>query len=89
MRKGFLVAALLLPLLFAGNVGAQDAGLGIEDPVYREYPTSNWYAGVDIPGAQAPFGCTRRECLGVPTLGITPSHDYTSVPASGLGWDTR
>lgn len=86
MRKGFLVAALLLPLLFAGNVRAQDAGLGIEDPVYREYPTSNWYAGVDIPVLKPHLGALGVSVLGT-DVGITPSYDYNVGPRLWLGWD--
>ena len=48
MRKGFLLSALLMPLLVAGTVRAGGKDQCGDDLKCDECPSSNWYVGVDL-----------------------------------------
>ncbi len=88
MRKGFLLSALLMPLLIAGTVRAegmdQDKDLSCGD-----CPTSNWYVGVDLAVLKPHMGTLGAD-LGIfnhPAVDVTPSHDFQVSPRVWLGWD--
>jgi len=87
LRKGFLLAALLTPLLIAGSVRAENLGSGEEDPVCCECPTSNWYAGLDVTVLKPHMGTLGGGGFGHPEVDITPSFDYEVAPRVWLGWD--
>ena len=88
MRNGFLMAALVSPLLIVGSVRAENAYLGGEDPVFCESPTSNWSCRSRRRRAQTAPGLAGRGCLsGPPEFDITPGHDFTVSPRIWLAWD--
>jgi len=90
MRKGFLLSALLMPLLFTAYAKADGTGLGGQDLLCSEYPTSNWYAGFDAAILKPHLGsiAVGDFGLGIPLIDITPQHDYEFTPRLWLGWDS-
>ena len=86
MRKGFLVAALVSPLLIAGGLRADDADLGGVDPVCCESPTSNWYVGLDVAVLKPHMGSLGVSIAGT-DVDLTPRHDFTVAPRVWLGWE--
>lgn len=87
MRKGFLLAVLLTPLVIAGSVRAENLGSDGEDPVCCESPTSNWYAGVDVTVLKPHMGTLGAGFFGHPEADFTPGFDYEVAPRIWLGWD--
>jgi hypothetical protein len=89
MRKGFLLSALMMPLLVAGTIRAGDKDLEGIDPICCESPSSNWYVGFELPVLKPHMGTLGAD-LGIfnhPPVDVTPSHDYQASPRIYLGWD--
>lgn len=85
MRKGFLLSALLMPLLIAGTVRADGMDQG-GDLACDDCPTSNWYAGFDFAILKPHMGALSYN-NGVTDIAVTPEHDYTFAPRVWFGWD--
>lgn len=85
MRKGFLLSALLTPILIAGTVRAEGMDQGV-DPVCCDSPTSNWYVGLDLAVLKPHMGSLGFN-NGVADIAITPEHDYNVAPRVWLGWE--
>lgn len=86
MRKGFLLSALLMPLLAAGTVRAEGMDQGDKDLSCGDCPTSNWYVGTDLAILKPHMGALGVNVLGT-DVALTPEHDYTLAPRVWLGWD--
>ncbi len=86
MRKGFLLSALLMPLLIAGTVRAGDTDK-CEDLSCSDCPTNNFYAGFDLAVLKPHMGTLGAEFFGHPAVDLTPSFDYEASPRIWLGWD--
>jgi hypothetical protein len=87
MRKGFLLSALVMPLLVAGTIRAGDKDLDGIDPICCECPSSNWYVGFDLPVLKPHMGTLGAEFLGHPAVDVTPDHDFQASPRIYMGWD--
>lgn len=90
MRKGFLLSALLMPLLLAANVKADGMDLGGQDLLCAECPSSNWYAGFEAAILKPHLGSVVAGDFGFehPLVNITPEYDYEFTPRIWLGWDS-
>jgi hypothetical protein len=90
MRNGFLLSALLLPLLSATDGKAEGMDLGGQDLLCAECPTSNWYAGFEAAILKPHLGSVMAGDFGSghPVVNLTPQSDYEISPRIWLGWDS-
>jgi hypothetical protein len=86
MKQCLWVAALLPALFCARTVRADNAEIGVEDPVCCESPTSNWYVGVDVPVLKPYLGTLGVSFLGT-DVDVTPRQDFEVSPRIWLGWE--
>jgi hypothetical protein len=86
MRKGFLLSALLMPLLVAGTVRAGDKDQCGDDLKCDDCPSSNWYVGFDLAILKPHVGSLGVNLTGT-DVALTPEYDYEFAPRFWLGWD--
>lgn len=89
IRKGFLSAVLLMPMLLSGSFRADGMDLVGQDLMYAESGTSNWYAGFEGAILKPHRGkiMAGDPGSGFPLAAITPGHRHEFAPRVWLGWD--